>query len=990
VDPPISFVSASTSTVQTGQEALQKCCMGRKPLKSSGVKGFHMEFRVLGPVAVYRDGKRLPVGGTKQRAVLALLLLGRGEVVSRGELIDGVWGTSPPATVDRTLSAYVSRLRRLLQDGGAAPRLTREPHGYRLRVETGELDLDRFDALADEGVNALDAGDLPRARNLLTAALGLFAGTPLQDLLDVPAWRLESDKIAEKRIWALDQRVQTGLMTGTASEDIAELRSLVSKEPFREHTWALLMRAMYQSGQQGEALDAFDQARRILDEELGLEPGPELRGLQHQILTQDPALDSPVPHVRTPPELVTTWVSGRWRRWKAIATATSIVIVAVLGSVVLTATRSPAPDPGDHRRAALRPALVRPGTVIVDVRTGRRTGYIPKSQLNNAAYPVYAGGHFWVAEWAPSALVEIDPASGRAIRHIDPPANRATRHRESSTVTPFAVDGDSLWMSDGDDLVKMSTLLGREIGRIRLDDLGHGSGLGEGVAIGGGSVWVSRDVGGGQILRLDARTGVVEKAFNQLRPHVNLTYGGGTLWAADTHGLVAIDAATGSVRTVPHVHGNCPGGGGECIMAGDGVGWTSQATTGRIYKAAVDGRLAGVIQGVVGAGTMGHTAGRLWVGSYSDGTVSAYDPRSGNRLETYHFAHPVDSISAGGPYLLVSLSTGTPIGDVAAGLSSPSAVFLAHPGELGDGDEPALNVDVGAYQIEYATCANLLRYPDAPPPRGQRLAPEVAAAMPSLSNDHRTYRFTISSGFRFSPPSDQPVTAQTFKYSIERALSPRLAENPTGQRPPGPHIIGDIVGETAYRRGKRPSISGIHVHGNTLSITLVRPSVDFLARLTAPFFCPVPRGTPFIGGGPYIPNASGGGTVVSDGPYYVDNETNGAFVMLKQNPNYAGERPRHFKEIMIREDVAGLGAITLVINGTADGITYLPNPRLEPGGPVNHHFASTAPRRRPSYRTTRSSGHIIAQLVGPGIGCRIYSPHAYGLDLTAICPTQTH
>jgi DNA-binding SARP family transcriptional activator len=949
-----------------------------------------MEFRVLGPVAVFRDGGRLPVGGTKQRAVLALLLLGRGEVVSREELIDGVWGTCPPVTVERTLSAYVSRLRRILQDGGAAPRLTREPHGYRLRVEAGELDLDRFDALAEEGVKALGAGDLPRARSLLTAALGLFAGPPLQDLLDVPAWRLESDQIAEKRIWALDQRVQIGLMTGTAGEDIAELRALVRKEPFREHTWALLMRVMYQSGQQREALHAFDEARRILDEELGLEPGPELRRLQHQILTQDPALDSPIPHLRTPPELVTTSVTGRWRRWKAMATVTSIVTVAVLVFVVLAAARSSAPGSGDHWGGAFRPALVRPGTVIVDVRTGRQTGFLPKSQLNNAAYPIYAGGHFWVDEWEPSALVEIDPASGRAIRHIDPPANRTASHQESSTVTPFAVDGDILWVSDGDDLVKMSTSLGREIGRIRLDDLGHGSGLGEGVAIGGGSVWVSRDVGRGQILRLDARTGVVEKVFNQLRPHDNLAYRGGTLWAADTHGLLSIDAATGSVKTIPDIHGNCSGGGGECIMAGDGVGWTSQATTGRIYRAAVDGRLAGVIQGVVGAGTMGHTAGRLWLGSYSDGTVSAYDPQSGNRLETYHFAHPVDSISAGGRYLLISLSTGTPIGDVAAGLPSPSAVFLAHPGELGDGDEPALNVDVGAYQIEYTTCANLLRYPDAPPPGGARLVPDVAATMPSLSTDHRTYRFTISSGFRFSPPSDQPVTAQTFKYSIERALSPRLAENPTGQRPPGPRIIDDIVGETAYRRGKRPSISGIRVHGNTLSITLVRPSMDFLARLTAPFFCPVPTGTPFIGGGPYIPNPSGGGTVVSDGPYYVADEANGAFVMLKQNPNYAGERPRHFKEIMIREDVAGPGAIALVINGIADGITYLPNPRLDPGGPVNRRFASTAPTRRPSYRATRSNRHIIAQLVGPRLGCRIYNPHAYGLDLTAICPAQSH
>src|SRR5262245_27079550 len=145
-----------------------------------------MEFRVLGPVRVIRDGERLTVGGTKQRAVLALLLVARGETVSREDHVDGVWGTSLPATVDRTLSAYVSRLRRTLLEDGAVPRLTREPRGYRLRVDPGELDLDQFESLAEDAQRALAAGELRHAQSLLTEALGLFAGKPLQDLLDVP------------------------------------------------------------------------------------------------------------------------------------------------------------------------------------------------------------------------------------------------------------------------------------------------------------------------------------------------------------------------------------------------------------------------------------------------------------------------------------------------------------------------------------------------------------------------------------------------------------------------------------------------------------------------------------------------------------------------------------------------------------------------------------------------------------------------------------
>jgi hypothetical protein len=144
-----------------------------------------------------------------------------------------------------------------------------------------------------------------------------------------------------------------------------------------------------------------------------------------------------------------------------------------------------------------------------------------------------------------------------------------------------------------------------------------------------------------------------------------------------------------------------------------------------------------------------------------------------------------------------------------------------------------------------------------------------------------------------------------------------------------------------------------------------------------------------VGGGPYLPNHSGGGTIVSDGPYYVADEASGAFVTLRQNPYYPGARPRHFKEIMIREDVAAPGAVILVTTSGADGITYLPSNRLRPGGPVDRRWRSTSTHTgRPSYHVTQSDGHTIAQLIGSRIGCRIYNPYAFGLDLAAICPSR--
>src|SRR5262249_22694434 len=150
--------------------------------------------------------------------------------------------------------------------------------------------------------------------------------------------------------------------------------------------------------------------------------------------------------------------------------------------------------------------------------------------------------------------------------------------------------------------------------------------------------------------------------------------------------------------------------------------------------------------------------------------------------------------------------------------------------------------------------------------RSTRLRPEISYAMPTLSADRRTYTFTVRPNFRFAPPSGQLITARTFKHSIQRALSPRLANNEDSHRPPGPRLIDDIAGEAAFRAGERSSISGIKVSGDLLSITLVAPSKTFLNRLATPYFCPVPVGTPYVAEAPFLKNLDGQGPVISSGP----------------------------------------------------------------------------------------------------------------------------
>jgi ABC-type oligopeptide transport system substrate-binding subunit len=299
---------------------------------------------------------------------------------------------------------------------------------------------------------------------------------------------------------------------------------------------------------------------------------------------------------------------------------------------------------------------------------------------------------------------------------------------------------------------------------------------------------------------------------------------------------------------------------------------------------------------------------------------------------------------AGSHVLLVDLAAGVaPVEGYIDHLRGRVARFFAYSGELTN-EEPALDTGPGAYQIEFATCAKLLNYPDAAPPAGLRLRPEIAAAMPTVSADGRTYTFTVRPGYRFSPPSNEPVTAQTFRHSIERALSPELARGPTVPAPPGPRYLRDIVGEGAFLDGAAQHISGLRARGRRLTVTLTRPSTDFLERLALPYFCPVPTETPRIPGAPHLVRADGEGRIVSAGPYYVADYNDG-YVILKRNPGYIGSRTRAFDAIAIREGADVSHALDRIQKGRWDGITNLAEPGLEPGGAVARRWGTTGSAR---------------------------------------------
>lgn len=239
-----------------------------------------MDFRVLGPLEVWRNGDRIPVGKPRERALLALLLLRPNEVVSRDELIDSLWGEPPPPTAKAALHNAVSALRKVLGEDA----IETDPAGYRIRVAPHELDVLRFETLVQEARTAP-----PAARaEILRTALAHWRGLPLVELPLDSQLQAEIVRLEELHLLALEDRIDADLELGRHRDLVPELESLVKTHGVRERLWSQLMLALYHSGRQADALATYRRAHATLVEQLGIEPGPALRQLQRSILLQQP------------------------------------------------------------------------------------------------------------------------------------------------------------------------------------------------------------------------------------------------------------------------------------------------------------------------------------------------------------------------------------------------------------------------------------------------------------------------------------------------------------------------------------------------------------------------------------------------------------------------------------------------------------------------------------------------------------------------------
>jgi YVTN family beta-propeller protein len=830
-----------------------------------------LAFSILGPLEVVDQERRVVLGGPKQRALLAILLLCRGEAVSSDRLIDQLWGERPPATAAKTLQGYVSHLRKALGDEVLFTR----GGGYLLVAAPGQVDAERFDEMAADGRRALADGDAARARELLDRALGLWRGEPLADLAYEPFAQRAIARLDEARLAALEDRIEADQMLGHERDVIGELEGLVALHPERERLLGQLMLALYRCGRQTDALAAYRNGQQALSDELGLEPGPELRALEQRILTHDPGLDARRVPARGPPGRARDPPGGRGRALIAAGGALLLVAAIAAGIVVLTGGGGVTVRVAPNSVAAIDPHTNR---VVEQVAVGTRPAGIASGS-----------GSLWVANLDDQTVSRVDPRTLQTLRTIavrGPPTGIATTAAgvwvvESDT-SPTASFTSSVFVD------RIDPEFDTPSGRVRIDNvIPSGPGV---VAARGSSVWVAPSTG--LLTRLNPTTATVADQRDPNASPAGIAIGVGAVWLTDSEAdnVVRVDP-TGLLTAI------AVGSGPTAITVGAGGVWVVDSLDDAVVRIDPSSRsvTARIPVGPSPAG-IAFGVGSVWVANSGDGTVTRINPSTGTRLATIHVGGSPQALTVADGRIWVTVDAQS----IAPNPDGPGGGTLRMVSSYDvDSMDPARGS--GPEDLLYATCAQLINYPDKAGPAGSQLTAEVAQSLPKLSADGRTYTFKIRPGFRFSPPSDQPVTARTFKDTIERTLAPSVDSYAAP-------YLADVVGARAYMAGKASHIAGVTATGDTLTIRLLAPAPDFLSRIAEQAFCAVPSNTP-IKGARELPSA---------GPYYVASYQPHQGVVLARNPNYHGRRPHHFARIQLAVGISARRAFAEIEAGTAD------------------------------------------------------------------------
>lgn len=628
--------------------------------------------------------------------------------------------------------------------------------------------------------------------------------------------------------------------------------------------------------------------------------------------------------------------AARGRRRIALGAGALLTGLAVAAAALLAVRDEPTVNGPRGVSTVAAPAppvlpLRADGVALADP-AGRRV--LGQTSLEGVADLLVGGGAVWALLDQKSQLVRLDARTGRAGPPLD---------------LPFAPGGmaataTDVWVAEagGPGLVRVDARTGSIATRLSVEER---AGAGTAIAVGDGSIWLGR---GALVLRVDPGSGRVTARFATPIGADRLAAAPGAVWVASSVDgqLFEIDPATDRIVARPKLHGYVTD-----LAVGGPSAWVTVTPEDRVYQLNPDD---GSVQASFAAGpgpeSVAYVNGALVVANGRDGSLSRIDLATGERQSLPTGSSPMLVRANGGTAWIASVPAAT----TPAPLADGNEVRVSLPGDM-LGMDPAVAGGPWNVQLAYQTCLRLQTYADAPGAAGRRLVPDGATANPSVSADGRTYVFEIRPGLRFAPPSGQPITAATFRSSIERALSPAL-----GQEARAPSLVADIVGVGDFRAGRAAHVSGIVASGNRLSITIERPAGDFPARLALPFSCVVPPATPIVPDGVATPLASGG-------PYFVASHGPGRTV-LERNPAYTGSRPRRPQRIVYETGIGTARAIALLDGGKIDYVPYdfdTTGP-LNQGGPVDRRFG-------PDGTETAASGQRFYRSAAPGLDLLVFN-----------------
>jgi YVTN family beta-propeller protein len=842
----------------------------RKKVANPADPWFHltgMRFEVLGPLSVSQNGEAVPLGGRKQRTLLAVLLLHANEAVPRDHLVDALWGERPPPSAAKSLETYVYRLRKLL----GHDRLEREPGGYLLHVEPGELDADEFERLIVSAVAAAENGDYGAALSKLTIGLGLWRGPAWGELLDSEALEADAQRLEELRLGALQSRFEAELALGHGAELAPELERLVDEHPLRERLIASLMLALYRAGRQTAALDAFQTARRRLVDELGLEPGPELHELQRRILEHDPALGVP----RRLGSL-----TGRRRVRSLAAAALAALAALVVGVLMLSAGATGRPS-----------SLARGVSGIVGVDAGSDSVVDATPLAGNPGAVTTAGGSVWVADPVADRVYQVDPGSGLVLDRIPVGAEPGG-----------IVSGDgAVWVVStvGSTVTRIDPRTDTVVATIDLPGANPAA-----IAYGAGGLWVA-DGAERELFEVDPETDALERTWSlDLQPSAIAT-GDGAVWVAGygNASVEKLDRASGKVIERVHV-----GDGPVALAFASGSLWVANSldsTVSRVDPSTLAVRA--VIPAGSGPAALAAGPGAVWVANEYSGTVSRIDPRRDKIVST---------VAVGGAPTSLTFSGGRLWAGVPAvsGSHRGGTLVIVIPGPLTSSQASILTSDPAFYtvannpQFTGLTWDALVTFQQSTWPGGLRLVPDLAVAIPTPTDGDRTYAFHIRPGIRYS--DGQPLLAEDFRRGVERLFADSSQ---------GTSVYAGLVGARAcvrHRDGCNLS-QGIVTNNakGTVVFHFTEPAPEFLDQLTEfAFSAPVPPGTP--------DREPGQRTVPGTGPYKIATNTP-AEIRFVRNPyfrewSHAAQPAGNPNQIVWESALSLPAAVTAVQQGHAD------------------------------------------------------------------------